>query len=68
MNGVRKSGWGKGKKISHKCTANKMTMLRSRPVVSFNYQTKVVYYFVEYYVKAKLPFYGLGQALMALGS
>jgi len=66
MNGVRKSGWGKGKKISQKYTANTMTILRSRPIVLFNYQTQVIYYFVWYYVKAKLPLYGLGEALRAL--
>jgi hypothetical protein len=57
---------GKRKKISQKYTANTMTILRSGPIVLFSYQTQVIYYFVEYYVKAKLPLYGLGQALGAL--
>jgi hypothetical protein len=66
MNGVRKSGWGKEKKNSQKYAANTMAILGSRAIILFNYQTQVICYFVEYCVKAKLPLYGLGQALGAL--
>jgi hypothetical protein len=43
-----------------------MTILRSRSIVLFIHQTQVMYYFVWYYFKAKLPLYGLGEALRVL--
>jgi hypothetical protein len=36
MNGLWKSGWRKGEKISQKYTANTMMILNSRPMVLFN--------------------------------